>query len=39
VGGADISVKRSGREVLRVPVETAYRAWKDSLPAYFKIRS
>jgi phosphoribosylformylglycinamidine synthase II len=39
VGGADIAVKRSGREVLRVPVETAYRAWKDSLPAYFKIRS
>ncbi len=39
VAGADVAVKRAGREILRVPVETAYRAWKDSLPAYFKIRS
>jgi phosphoribosylformylglycinamidine synthase len=39
VAGTDVAVKRAGREILRVPVETAYRAWKDSLPAYFKIRS
>jgi phosphoribosylformylglycinamidine synthase len=37
-GGADLIVKRQGREVLRVPVETAYRAWKDSLPGYFRVR-
>lgn len=39
VGGADLAVARDGREVLRVPVETAYRAWKDALPAYFKVRT
>ncbi len=39
VGGADLAVTRAGREILRVPVGTAYRAWKDSLPAYFKIRT
>ncbi|HDT13665.1 MAG TPA: phosphoribosylformylglycinamidine synthase II, partial [Candidatus Aminicenantes bacterium] len=35
-GGRDIAVKRKGREVLRVPVETAFRAWKDGLPAFFE---
>jgi phosphoribosylformylglycinamidine synthase len=39
VGGADLAVASDGREVLRVPVETAYRAWKDALPAYFKVRT
>jgi len=37
VGGADIAVGRPGRKVLRVPVEKAFRAWKDSLPAFFKV--
>jgi phosphoribosylformylglycinamidine synthase subunit PurL len=36
VGGRDIAVKRSGREIVRVPVAAAFRVWKDSLPAYFK---
>jgi phosphoribosylformylglycinamidine synthase II len=38
-GGSVIAVRREGREVLRVPVERAYRAWKDSLPGYFRIRA
>ncbi len=38
-GGAALVVRRAGRELLRVPVETAYRAWKDSLPAFFKVRT
>jgi phosphoribosylformylglycinamidine synthase len=37
VGGPDIAVRRPGREVLRVPVAAAFRAWKDSLPAFFKV--
>jgi len=39
VGGTDIAVKSAGREILRVPVETAFRAWKNGLPDYFKARS
>ena len=39
VGGTDIAVKGAGREILRVPVETAFRAWKNGLPDYFKARS
>jgi phosphoribosylformylglycinamidine synthase II len=38
-GGAAIEIKQSGRVLLRVPVEKAFRAWKDSLPAYFKVRT
>ena len=38
-GGADIAVRQSGRELLRVPVERAFRAWKDSLPGFFKVRT
>jgi len=38
-GGPDIAVTRDGREVLRVPVEKAFRAWKDSLPGFFKVRT
>jgi phosphoribosylformylglycinamidine synthase len=37
VGGGDIAVASSGREILRVPVETAFRVWKGSLPAFFKV--
>jgi phosphoribosylformylglycinamidine synthase len=37
VGGGDIAVGCAGREILRIPVRTAYRAWKDSLPAFFKV--
>ncbi|HSA94582.1 MAG TPA: AIR synthase-related protein, partial [Acidobacteriota bacterium] len=36
VGGPALKVGRAGRTVLRVPVEEAFRVWKDSLPAYFK---
>jgi phosphoribosylformylglycinamidine synthase subunit PurL len=36
VGGSTLTVERDGRGVLRLPVEKAFRAWKDSLPAYFK---
>jgi phosphoribosylformylglycinamidine synthase len=39
VGGTDIAVKSAGREILRVPVGTAFRAWKNGLPDYFKARS
>jgi phosphoribosylformylglycinamidine synthase II len=38
-GGPVIAVQREGREILRVPVERAYRAWKDSLPGFFQVRS
>jgi phosphoribosylformylglycinamidine synthase len=38
-GGADIAIRRSGRELLRVPVEKAFRVWKDSLPGFFKVRT
>jgi len=38
-GGAAIAVKRGGREILRVPVEKAFRAWKDSLPGFFQVRT
>ena len=37
VGGREIALRRAGRDLLRVPVETAFRAWKDSLPAFFKV--
>ncbi len=38
-GGAAIVVKRSGREILSVPLDEAFHAWKDSLPAFFKVRT
>jgi len=38
-GGSDIAVTQGGREILRVPVEKAFRAWKDSLPGFFKVRT
>ncbi|OGD13057.1 MAG: phosphoribosylformylglycinamidine synthase II [Candidatus Aminicenantes bacterium RBG_16_66_30] len=37
VGGRDIALGRGGRDLLRVPVERAFRVWKDSLPAFFKV--
>ncbi len=36
VGGPDVAVGRPGRELLRTPVEKAFRVWKDSLPGFFK---
>jgi phosphoribosylformylglycinamidine synthase II len=36
VGGDVLAVGNQGREILSVPVEQAFRAWKDSLPAFFK---
>ena len=39
VGGTDISVKSAGREILRVPVGTAFRSWKNGLPDYFKAKA
>jgi phosphoribosylformylglycinamidine synthase len=38
-GAADITIRLSGREVLRIPVETAFRVWKDSLPDFFKVKT
>jgi len=38
-GGADLVVKHSGQEILRLPVVRAFRAWKDSLPSFFQVRS
>jgi phosphoribosylformylglycinamidine synthase len=38
-GGAAIVVRRSGREILCVPVDKAFRSWKDSLPAFFQVRT
>ena len=38
-GGTAILVRRSGREILHVPVDEAFHAWKDSLPAFFKVRT
>jgi phosphoribosylformylglycinamidine synthase II len=37
-GGDALTVSRSGREVMTVPVERAFRTWKDSLPGFFKVR-
>jgi phosphoribosylformylglycinamidine synthase len=37
VGGTDIAIAGPDRIGLRVPVEEAFRVWKDSLPAFFKI--
>jgi phosphoribosylformylglycinamidine synthase II len=39
VGGDAVAVSRKGREILRLPVETGFRAWKDSLPDFFKVRT
>jgi len=39
VGGDAVAVSRKGREILRVPVETGLRAWKDSLPGFFRVRT
>jgi len=38
-GGAEIAVVHRGRELLRLPVVKAYRAWKDALPNLFKVRT
>ena len=38
VGGLDIAVRVRGRELLRVPVATALRAWKESIPSRYKIK-
>ena len=36
-GGTWIAVRRSGREILRVPVAEAFKAWKTSLPSHFQV--
>ncbi len=38
-GGAAITVRADGRALVSVPVETAYRAWKDSLPGLMRRRA
>ena len=38
-GGADIVFRHEGRDLIRVAVEDAHRAWKDSLPKRFRVRS
>ena len=37
-GGTEIAVEHRGRKLLRLPVEKAFRAWKDALPNLFKVR-
>jgi phosphoribosylformylglycinamidine synthase II len=37
VGGADLSIRHKGREVVRVPVKDAYEEWKEAIPRYFTI--
>jgi phosphoribosylformylglycinamidine (FGAM) synthase-like enzyme len=38
-GGRDIAVSQNGRELFRLPVGKAFRAWKDALPNFFKVRT
>jgi phosphoribosylformylglycinamidine synthase II len=38
-GGTHIAVKRAGREILRLQVAQAFRAWKDGLPSFFQVRT
>ena len=38
-GGAALAVRHAGREILRVPVEKAFRVWKDSLPGFFRVQA
>jgi phosphoribosylformylglycinamidine synthase II len=35
-GGREIVIAHTGRDLVRVRVEDAYRRWKDSLPGFFK---
>ena len=37
-GGPDIVLRHQGRDLIRVPVEDAFRSWKDSIPAHFRAR-
>jgi phosphoribosylformylglycinamidine synthase len=37
-GGSDIVLRHEGRDLIRVAVEDAFRAWKESLPQFFRIR-
>ena len=37
-GGPDIVLRHRGRDLIRVPVEDAFRFWKDSLPNFYKAR-
>jgi len=37
-GGADIVVRHRGRDLIRVPVEDAYRRWKDGIPKFYRAR-
>jgi phosphoribosylformylglycinamidine synthase II len=38
-GGAEIAIRHRGRELVRVTVDDAYRAWKDAIPEFFRIRT
>jgi phosphoribosylformylglycinamidine synthase len=38
VGGSDIVVRIRRREVLRIPVAAAFKAWKESVPARYKVK-
>jgi len=37
-GGPDVVLRHQGRDLIRVPVEDAFRSWKDSIPAHFRAR-
>ena len=38
VGGSDFVVRVQRREVLRIPVAAAFKAWKESVPARYKVK-
>jgi phosphoribosylformylglycinamidine synthase len=38
-GGSRLVIKHEGREILRLPVAQAFRAWKDSLPSFFQVQT
>ena len=38
VGGSDFVVRVRRREVLRIPVAAAFKAWKESVPARYKVK-
>ncbi|MGA2363693.1 MAG: phosphoribosylformylglycinamidine synthase subunit PurL [Candidatus Aminicenantales bacterium] len=37
-GGADIVLRHRGRDLIRVPVEDAFRRWKDGIPKFYRVR-
>jgi len=38
-GGLDIVLRHQGRDLIRVPVEDAYKTWKECVPEFFRVRT